>query len=658
MPATRSGIEIANLDPSVRPQDDLFRYVNGTWLATAEIPADRALQATFNVLADEAEAGLRELIEEAAAGDAAPGTTARKVGDLYASFCDTEHIDALGVGPLRQDLAAIDGVEDVEALLTLSGRLQRDGVGGAVALFVDTDARDSTRYLPHLQQSGLGLPDESYYREDSFAPVREQYVAHVARMLALAGLADTEAAGGLADRVMNLETRLAAGHWDRVRCRDAVATYTKVDRAGLERLSPGVAWSAWLAGARAPERTLDEVIVRQPSYLQSWAQALQDVPLADWKAWLAWHLVHSLAPYLSTDVVTENFEFYGRTLTGAQEQRERWKRGVAVVERAMGEAAGQLYVERYFPPRAKERMVELVGNLIEAYRASISGLDWMSDETKQRALAKLEQFTPKIAYPDTWRDYSTLAIDRGDLVGNVRAADAFETDRDLAKLGQPVDRGEWFMTPQTINAYYNPRMNEIVFPAAILRPPFFDAEADDAANYGGIGAVIGHEIGHGFDDQGSRYDGDGNLHDWWTEDDRTRFDERTQALIAQYSAFEPADLPGRHVNGALTVGENIGDLGGLGIAYQAYVRSLAGDVDKAPVLDGMTGAQRFFAGWAQCWRALVREAEAVRRLAIDTHSPPEFRANVVRNLEEFYAAFDVTSGDALWLEPGERVRIW
>jgi predicted metalloendopeptidase len=658
MPATRSGIEIANLDPSVRPQDDLFRHVNGTWLATAEIPADRALQATFNVLADEAEAGLRQLIEEAAAGDAGPGTTARKVGDLYASFCDTDRVDALGVRPLHRDLAAIDAVEDVRSLLTLSGRLQREGIGGAVALFVDTDARDSTRYLPHLQQSGLGLPDESYYREDSFAPLREQYVAHAARMLVLAGVADTEAAVELADRVMALETRLAAGHWDRVRCRDAVATYTKVDRSGLEDLSPGVDWSAWLAGAKAPESTLDELVVRQPSFVQAWAAAVQEVPLEDWKVWLAWHLVHSMAPYLSTDVVTENFDFYGRTLTGAQEQRARWKRGVAVVERAMGEAAGQLYVERYFPPRAKERMVELVGNLIEAYRASISGLDWMSEETKRRALAKLEQFTPKIAYPDTWRDYSTLVIDRTDLVGNVRAADAFETDRDLAKLGQPVDRGEWFMTPQTINAYYNPRMNEIVFPAAILRPPFFDADADDAANYGGIGAVIGHEIGHGFDDQGSRYDGDGNLQDWWTEEDRKRFDERTQALIAQYSAFEPRDLPGRHVNGALTVGENIGDLGGLAIAYQAYVRSLGGDVDAAPVLDGMTGAQRFFAGWAQCWRALVREAEAVRRLSIDPHSPPEFRANVVRNLEEFYAAFDVTSSDGLWLEPEQRVRIW
>jgi predicted metalloendopeptidase len=658
MPATRSGIETANLDPSVRPQDDLFRYVNGTWLTTAEIPADRALQATFNLLADEAEAHLRQLIEEAAASEADEGTPARKVGDLYASFCDTERVDALGVTPLAADLAAIDALTDVRGLLLLSGRLQREGTGGAVALFVDTDSRDSTRYLPYLQQSGLGLPDESYYREDSFAPVREQYVAHVARMLVLAGITDEDAAPAGADKVMALETRLAAGHWDRVRCRDAVATYNKVDRGGLEQLSPGVDWSAWLDGAQAPDRTLDEVVVRQPSFIEAWAEALQEVPLEDWKLWLAWHLVHSAAPYLSSDVVTENFDFYGRTLTGAQEQRDRWKRGVALVERAMGEAAGQLYVERHFPPYAKERMLELVGNLIAAYRASISELDWMTDETKRRALDKLDRFTPKIGYPDKWRDYGALRIDRGDLLGNVRAADAFETDRDLAKLGTPVDRDEWFMTPQTVNAYYNPGMNEIVFPAAILRPPFFDADADDAANYGGIGAVIGHEIGHGFDDQGSRYDGDGNLEDWWTEDDRQRFDERTQALIAQYSAFEPKDLPGRRVNGALTVGENIGDLGGVAIAYRAYVMSLGGDVEAAPVIDGMTGAQRFFAGWAQCWRALVREAEAIRRLSIDPHSPPEFRANVVRNLEEFYAAFDVTSGDDLWLEPEQRVRIW
>jgi len=388
----------------------------------------------------------------------------------------------------------------------------------------------------------------------------------------------------------------------------------------------------------------------------AWGEALEDVDLDDWKLWLGWQVVNATAPYLSSDFVARDFDFYGRTLTGAPVQRERWKRGVGLVERSLGEAAGELYVERHFPPAAKAEMERLVGNLVEAYRRSISGLEWMSPETRQRALAKLDRFTPKIGYPDTWRDYTALEIDRSDLVGNVRAASAFEVDWDLGKIGRPVDRTEWFMTPQTVNAYYSPGMNDIVFPAAILQPPFFDPEADEAVNYGGIGSVIGHEIGHGFDDQGSRYDGDGNLVDWWTDEDRTRFDERAQALIAQYSGFEPRDLPGRTVNGALTVGENIGDLGGVGIAYQAY-RIALGD-DEPPVVDGLIGAQRFFMGWAQCWMSVARETEAIRRLSIDPHSPPEFRANVVRNLDEFYAAFGVGEGDALWLAPAARVRIW
>jgi putative endopeptidase len=387
------------------------------------------------------------------------------------------------------------------------------------------------------------------------------------------------------------------------------------------------------------------------------AQTLTDVPINDWKAWLAWKVVHTAAPYLSKALVDENFAFYGTTLTGAPENRERWKRGVSVVERAMGEALGRLYVAEHFPPRAKERMLELVGNLVEAYRVDILALDWMSDDTKQRALEKLRKFTPKIGYPDKWRDYSTLTIDRDDLLGNVRRAHVFELDRNLVKIGQEVDRTEWFMTPQTVNAYYNPGMNEIVFPAAILQPPFFDMDADDAANYGGIGAVIGHEIGHGFDDQGSKYDGDGNLKDWWTAEDRTEFEKRTKALIAQYDAYEPRDLPGHKVNGALTVGENIGDLGGLTIAYKAYLIALDGA--DAPVLDGLTGPQRLFYGWAQVWRAKSRPEEALRRLATDPHSPPEFRCNgVLRNLVEYYGAFGVTEGDGLWLEPDQRIRIW
>lgn len=652
----RSGITVDTRDDSIRVQDDLFGHVNGGWMARTEIPEDRAVHGAFHELRDAAEDAVRTLAEEAAAGDAPAGSPARKVGDLYASFLDEARVDALGGQPIRGDLDAVAGLADTTALLRLSGELQRRGVGGAVAPFVNTDAGDSTRNVVYLEQSGLGLPDEAYYRDDAFADIRAAYEAHVDTMLRLAEVVTDDEAVDAARRVVALECRLAAGHWDNVATRDAVKSYTLLDRAGLEALTPGIDWDAWLEGLGAPAGAFDEIVVRQPDYLTAWAAALAEVALADWKLWLAWHVVSGAAPYLSTPFVAENFAFYGRTLTGAPELRARWKRGVAVVEGALGEAAGEIYVERHFPPAAKARMVELVDNLIEAYRESIDRLEWMGEDTRKRAFDKLDRFTPKIGYPDSWRDYSTLDVAPDDLMGNVRAAAAFETDRQLAKVGNPVDRGEWFMTPQTVNAYYNPGLNEIVFPAAILQTPFFDAEADDAVNYGAIGAVIGHEIGHGFDDQGSRYDGDGNLVDWWTEDDRERFDGRAAALIAQYSAFEPRDLPGRTVNGALTVGENIGDLGGVSIAHRAYRIAVRGA--EPPVLDGLTGDQRFFTGWAQCWQTKSREAEAIRRLATDPHSPPEFRANVVRNLEEFHTAFAVAEGDGLWLAAEERVRIF
>jgi putative endopeptidase len=650
--AMRSGISVEDMDREVRPQDDLFGYVNGGWVARTQIPSDRALHGTFRILADDAEQHLRAIVEEAAASDAAPGTPARKVGDLYAAFLDEARIRELGLDPVRDDLDRALAVQDPSDLLRQLGSLQRRGVRGAVELYVMTDKRDSTRYLPYLEQSGIGLPDESYYREDSFAGIRQEYAAHIGRMLDLAGI-DADAAP---ERILALETRLASAHWDRVRSRDAVATYTLLDRTALQELTPGLDWTAWLEGVGAPASVLDEVVARQPDFLAALAQALDAVPIGDWGLWLAWRVLSGSAPYLSDDVADESFAFYGRTLTGAPEQKERWKRGIDTVESALGEAVGQLYVERHFPPEAKERMTTLVANLVEAYRRNIEQLDWMSAETKVRAQDKLSRFIPKIGYPDQWRDYSALQVDPEDLLGSVRAGAAFETDRELAKLGGPVDRTEWHMTPQTVNAYYNPGMNEIVFPAGILQPPFFDLEAEDSVNYGAIGAVIGHEIGHGFDDQGSRYDGLGNLSDWWTEQDRERFDALTQALIAQYDAFEPRDLPGRHVNGALTVGENIGDLGGVTIAYQAWRIANEGNEDQ--VLDGLTGAQRLFAGWATCWRTKAREEEAVRRLSVDPHSPPEFRANVVRNLEEFYDAFDVKEGDELWLAPEERVRIW
>ncbi|NLD78238.1 MAG: peptidase M13, partial [Acidimicrobiales bacterium] len=562
------------------------------------------------------------------------GTEAQQVGDLYASFMDEAHIDQRDAAPLADDLAAVDAVDGIPALTRLLGQFARTGAAGGFGLAVFADAGQSDRYGIYVAQAGLGLPDEAYYREESFAQVREAYVGHVARMLVLSGLPEAEA-DDAAQRVMALETRLASHHWDQVKDRDAHATYNPTDRAGLEELSPGFDWTAYLEGLDARPDLLDAVIVREPSYVTGFAETLAEVPVDDWKLWLRWHVTHDAAPLLSSRFVEENFSFYGRTLTGAPELRARWKRGVGAVEGALAEALGKLYVAEHFPPAAKAQMLDLVDNLIEAYRQSISSLPWMTDETKAKALEKLEKFKPKVGYPDKWRDYSSLVIEPGDLVGNLRRAASFETDRDLGRVGQPVDPDEWFMSPQTVNAYYNPLMNEIVFPAAILQPPFFDPEADDAVNYGAIGAVIGHEIGHGFDDQGSRFDGDGNLNDWWTDDDRSAFEERTTELIRQYDALEPRQAPGHNVNGAFTVGENIGDLGGLAIAYKAYEISL-GD-DEPPVVDGLTGRQRFFWAWAQAWRTKSRDEEVVRLLSIDPHSPPEFRCNaVVRNIDAFH----------------------
>ncbi|MGZ8815704.1 MAG: M13 family metallopeptidase, partial [Mycobacterium sp.] len=507
-------------------------------------------------------------------------------------------------------------------------------------------------------QSGLGLPDESYYRDEQHAAILAAYPAHIAAMFALVlgGTADehTERAA----RIVTLETKLAAAHWDVVKRRDADLTYNLRRFADLPAEAPGFDWSGWVSALGVTADQVAEIVVRQPDYLTAFAAAWSGEDIEDWKAWLRWRLIKARAALLTDELIAEDFEFYGRRLSGTEEIRERWKRAVSVVEGLMGDAVGRLYVERYFPPVAKARMDELVANLREAYRVSINSLAWMTPQTREKALAKLDKFTTKIGYPAKWRDYSVLVIERDDLYGNYLRGYAVEYDRDLAKLGGPVDRDEWFMTPQTVNAYYNPGMNEIVFPAAILQPPFFDADADDAANYGGIGAVIGHEIGHGFDDQGAKYDGDGNLVDWWTDEDRAEFGTRTKALIEQYDAYVPRALSnGHHVNGAFTVGENIGDLGGLSIALLAYQLSLAGE--PAPVIDGLTGEQRVFFGWAQVWRTKSRDAEAIRRLAIDPHSPPEFRCNgVVRNVDAFYEAFDVDQSDELYLDPEQRVRIW
>ncbi|MBM7503049.1 M13 family metallopeptidase [Agromyces aurantiacus] len=651
-----SGIILDELDPEVRPQDDLFRHVNGKWIARTEIPSDKARYGSFIVLFEEAEQAVREIIEEAQ--QAEPGTEARKVGDLFASFMNEERAELLGATPIAAQLVEASLPGTIEQLLDTVGRLERQGVSGFAQLFVDNDPGDPERYLVFVEQGGIGLPDESYFREERFAPIREKYLAHLERMFGLAKLDD---AAARARRVFDLETEIAATHWTNVDSRDSQKTYNLMPWADVAAAA-SVDLDVWRDAMGVPARAFDELVVRQPSFVEGVGRLLTGDRLTAWRDWLAWQVIRSSAAYLSSDFVEANFDFYGRTLTGTPELRERWKRGVSFVEGAMGEAVGRIYVERHFPPAAKEAMDELVANLVEAYRESIAELDWMGEETRAKALEKLAKFTPKIGYPVKWRDYSTLAVDASDLVANVRAAAEFEFQRQLGKIGKPIDRDEWFMTPQTINAYYNPGFNEIVFPAAILQFPFFDADRDAAANYGAIGAVIGHEIGHGFDDQGSRFDGDGRLTDWWTEGDRAAFEERTKALIDQYDALVPLQLEAspdgeHHVNGALTIGENIGDLGGLAIAWKAYRLSLDGAEDD--VVDGLTGAQRFFLSWAQAWQMKGRDEEVIRLLAIDPHSPNEFRCNqIVRNIDEFYTGFEVTPDDALWLDPAERVRIW
>jgi putative endopeptidase len=645
-----SGIPADELDPGIRPQDDLFRHVNGRWLARTEIPADLAGYGSFRILTEEADKAVREIVEEA--GSAPEGSEERKLGDLYASFMDADRAEVLGWRPISQTLAAARAVSSVPELLATLGRLQRLGIGGLYRLFVDTDPGNPERYLVFFEQAAISLPDESYYREERFAGVRDAFVGHVQRMFELAGLPDAARA---ARRVVALETAVASCHWDRVASRDREKTYNLFTWTDV--LSAGPDLRGWLTALDPPGGAFDDIVLRQPSFSTGLASLLTDEHVPAWRDWLCWQVIHTAAGYLSEAFVQEDFDFFGRTLSGTPELRERWKRGVSLVDDAMGEAVGRAYVGRHFGPEAKERMDVLVANLLEAYRLSIEELEWIGADTRRRALDKLRKFTPKIGYPVRWRDYSSLTVDPTDLMANVRAAHDFEFHRQLNKIGKPIDRDEWLMTPQMVNAYYNAGMNEIVFPAAILQDPFFDPGRDEAANYGAIGAVIGHEIGHGFDDQGSKYDGDGRLADWWSAADRQAFEARTRSLIEQYNGLAPKQTPDQHVNGALTIGENIGDLGGLGIAWRAYQVSLHGE--EAPVIDGLTGAQRFFLSWARAWQDKIRDEEVIRRLAIDPHSPNEFRCNqIVRNLDEFYGAFDVSATDELWLEPGARVRIW
>ena len=651
----KPGIEKTELSSSISPKHDLFRHVNGSWLSNTEIPEDKAVYGSFYMLHDDSELAVKEILE-AAANDPKPGVS-QQIGDLYASFLDEDRIESLGAEPIRAGLEVIAGTSSLAELSRMLGLFERAGVSGLWGSYVDNDAGNPERYLVHIYQGGLGLPDREYYFDEKYAEIREEYVPHISRMLILAGQGATQAIE-LAKDIFELETKIAKLHWDRVESRDAEKTYNLRTFEELKTMNKNIDWVGYLEGANLKPTLLAESVVMMPSFIEGLSNVLVEENIGALKAWFSWNLIRSYAPYLSSGFVNERFAFYGTKLTGQPVNRPRWKRAVSLVEGSLGEAVGQIYVDRHFPPASKKAMDELVQHLISAYEQSIKSLSWMTDTTKAKALEKLSKFTPKIGYPSKWKDYSSIEISRDDLVTNVKNVSSWEFDYHANKIGSPIDREEWHMTPQTVNAYYNPGLNEIVFPAAILQPPFFSAEADAAVNFGGIGGVIGHEIGHGFDDQGSKYDGDGKLVSWWTKEDREAFEALTKSLINQYSVLTPEGLDEKYkVNGELTIGENIGDLGGLGIAWKAYLISLNGQ--EPPVINGMTGAERFLISWAQCWRGKSREEIAIQRLATDPHSPAEFRCNqVVKNLDLFHETFEVKPGDEMWLEPEKRVVIW
>ena len=652
-PTLGSGIDRSTFDPAVRPQDDFFRSVNGAWLKATPIPADRSRIGVRTSMRDLTDARLRVLLEEAARtrGDA----DAARIGDLYGSFVDEAAVERAGLGALVAELAAIDALTSADALGAAMGRLDRLGVPLPLGYYITLDSRDTSRNLPWLGQSGLLLPDRDYYLvtgDARFAEARAALVAYVARLLALSGAAGDAAAD--AEAVLALETALARSQWTRVQNRDPLKTYNRMATAALPSLAAGFDWPGYLAASGLAAHTHD-IVVRQPSALTGFAALTRSTPLPVWKAYLRSHLLHAYAPMLAKAYVDAHFAFSGKALRGTTADLPRWQRGIALVEHAAGESLGKIYVARHFPPASKARMEALVANLLAAYRESIESLDWMGPATKQEALAKLATFRPKIGYPERWIDYRALEIRRGDLVGNVVRARLFEADRQLAKLSAPVDRDEWRMLPQTINAYYNAPFNEIVFPAGILQPPVFDATADDAVNYGAIGAIIGHEISHGFDDRGSEFDRNGLLRSWWTADDRARFAAKTRVLVEQYSAFSP--VPGYTLDGELTLGENIADNSGLAIAYKAYRRSLGGRA--APTIDGMSGDERFFYGYAQARRSKAREPALLAQIKSDPHSPDEFRVNgTMRNHPAFHATFGPRPGDGMYLPPEKRVSIW
>ena len=649
-----SGVELFNLDINANPREDFFRFVNGGWLDNTQIPEDRSRWGSFDELNEQADQQVLVIVQEAAAAQAAEGTETRKMGDMYQSFMDTDRLEQSGLAPLQPLLEDIDAIADHNALAAFWASAPARGLVAPVGYGVGQDQRQSDQYVTSMGQSGLGMPDREFYlSEDArFVSLREQYQAHIARMFMLAGSSEADAADA-AMRVVALETQLARPQWTRVQNRDRNATYNRLEPQELAELAPGLDWNSFLTSAEI--QNVPAVVVRQPTYLAALAGMYTDVALEDWKLYHRYHLLRTSAPYLSNAFVEEQFDFFGRTLNGQPEMRSRERRAVNAVESVMGFAVGRAYVERHFQPEARERMDTLVENLLAAFEVVINELEWMTPATKQEAQQKLASLNTKIAYPDVWEDYSCLEIRADDLLGNLMRSTACEHERMMSRLGQPVDRDEWFMTPQTVNAYYSATMNEIVFPAAILQPPFFNVNADDAVNYGAIGAVIGHEITHAFDDQGRRSDGDGNLRDWWAEEDALQFTERAQRMIDQFDQFEP--LPDMHIQGALALGENIADLGGLTVAHKAWQISLNGQ--PAAELDGFSGEQRFFLGWGQIWRISFREEALRQQLITGPHSPGMYRVlGPLSNMPEFYQAFGVSETDTMYRPMDVRVKIW
>ncbi|HEX7047785.1 MAG TPA: M13-type metalloendopeptidase [Gammaproteobacteria bacterium] len=654
-PALVSGVHLDALDRNTRPQDDFYRFVNGGWLDATQIPEIYAGYTVYHTVYEDAEKVLREIIEDAAANPGAPGSEQRKVGDFYATWMDEAAIEAAGISPIESELALVNAIDDRESLALAIAELSRLGVTMPYSQYVWQDLKNSEQYAFYLSQDGLTLPNRDYYVEkdnERFATARDALPGYAAGLLAAAGWprAKADAAGS---KIYALEERIAEAHWTAVQNRDPQAGYNPYTLDELDALGD-YAWTGTLTELGVVEK-IERVIIDQPSYFEALGGMLHELPLEDWKAYLAYHVLDSRASHLGAAFDNLRFNYRNKLVRGQQEQQPRWKRGVSLVDDVLGEAVGKIYVERAFPPEAKAKMEALVANVIAAFETSIEELEWMTPATREQAKAKLAKFSPKIGYPDVWKDYSDLVIERGDHMGNLRRAIAWNWQQDIDKLGGPIDRTEWGMTPQTVNAYYSPTKNEIVFPAARLQPPFFQLNADDAINYGAVGGVIGHEISHGFDDKGSQYDGNGNLENWWTDEDRAKFEKLTKVLVGQFNAYEP--LPGMHINGELTLGENIGDLSGVAVAYKAYIASLNGK--EPPVIDGFTGPQRFFIGYAMSRKGKYTEEAIAARLASDPHSPLRYRVNgIYRNLDAFHEAFNTKPGDGMWLSPEERVRIW